>query len=93
MAKLLVLLFPLLLFNVFPSAPAKADSCSYGCCDCGCVSSRLQKNAPYIARIIQGRLSNGGRVKSFSVEVDKEKAPTKKWVCTPTENGADCENK
>jgi hypothetical protein len=92
MAKFFALLFPLLLFNAFPIA-AKADCCSYGCCDCNCVSSRLQTSAPYIARTIQGRLSNGGRVSSFSVEVDKEKAPTKKWVCTPTENGADCENK
>ena len=92
MARLLALLFPILFINAFPAA-AKADCCSYGCCDCGCVSSRIQTSAPYIARTIQGRLTNGGRVKAFSIEVSKDKSATGKWVCTPTEKGADCESK
>jgi hypothetical protein len=89
MVKIFSILFSVL-FVMFVSGAAKADCCNYGCCDCGCIALKAQKNASSIAQSIQSKLGKGGSVKSFSVSVDGSKPGKAKWVCTAAQNGATC---
>jgi hypothetical protein len=78
-----------MLLNFFPGT-ARADCCSYGCCDCGCIALKAQKNASYIANSMQKKLGRGGSVKSFSIDVGNAQNGRAKWVCTAAPNGANC---
>jgi hypothetical protein len=68
------LLFGLTLFFLLISSSAFA-CCGYGCCDCSCVSLKMQKLAPKLDSQVKGGL------KSFAVDTVVLKDRKASWRC------------
>lgn len=78
----------MLVFAVFCAslfATNASACCSYGCCDCSCVSLKLQKLAPRLDSKVKGSLQ------SFSVNADASKSQNASWKCQMTAKIAMCE--
>jgi hypothetical protein len=59
--------------------------CSYGCCDCSCVSVKLQKLAPKLDAAAKGGLQ------SFAVDTAAAKGPKATWKCQMQAQVAMCQ--
>jgi hypothetical protein len=59
--------------------------CSYGCCDCSCVSAKLQKLAPKLDARAKGGLQ------SFAVDTSASKGRKTSWTCQMQAQVAKCE--
>ncbi|MBP1097534.1 hypothetical protein JOE50_008064 [Bradyrhizobium japonicum] len=80
--KVTVLVMGLLFLTMVPSY---ATCCSYGCCDCSCVSLRAEAKAPRLAKAI-GR----GTLQSFSINASDQKSVRAAFKCSMQAEVAIC---